>query len=101
MKENIFNSKILLFGEYSILANSKGLSIPFPLFNGSLKTPLEKTESWKIASMQICYIVDGKVIRRNSYWKAIVNDDKDEETCEKPFLKNNKTNINKILFISI
>ena len=43
MKENIFNSKILLFGEYSILANSKGLSIPFPLFNGSLKIPLKKT----------------------------------------------------------
>ena len=44
MKDKVFNSKILLFGEYSILKNSKGLSIPFPLFNGSLKTPLEKTE---------------------------------------------------------
>ena len=43
MKDKVFNSKILLFGEYSILKNSKGLSIPFPLFNGSLKTPLEKT----------------------------------------------------------
>lgn len=43
MKENIFNSKILLFGEYSILVNSKGLSIPFPLFKGSLKIPLKKT----------------------------------------------------------
>ena len=41
MKDKLFNSKILLFGEYSILKNSKGLSIPFPLFNGSLKTPLE------------------------------------------------------------
>ena len=44
MKDKVFNSKILLFGEYSILKNSKGLSIPFTLFNGSLKTPLEKTE---------------------------------------------------------
>ena len=44
MKEIIFNSKILLFGEYSILANSKGLSIPLALFKGSLKIPLKKTE---------------------------------------------------------
>ena len=43
MKDKVFNSKILLFGEYSILNNSKGLSIPFPLFNGSLKIPHKKT----------------------------------------------------------
>ena len=43
MKDKVFNSKILLFGEYSILNNSKGLSIPFPLFNGSLKISHKKT----------------------------------------------------------
>lgn len=34
--EKLFCSKILLFGEYSIIQNSMALSIPFPLFNGEL-----------------------------------------------------------------
>ena len=42
----------------------------------------EGDETSEYNSMQIWYIVDGKVIRQNSYWKAIVNDDKDEETDE-------------------
>ena len=42
----------------------------------------EGDETSEYNSMQIWYIVDGKVIRRNSYWKAIVNDDKVEETDE-------------------
>ena len=42
----------------------------------------EGDETSEYNSMQIWYIVDGKVIRRNSYWKAIVNDDKGEETDE-------------------
>ena len=42
----------------------------------------EGDETSEYNNMQIWYIVDGKVIRRNSYWKAIVNDDKDEETDE-------------------
>jgi mevalonate kinase len=31
-----FCSKILLFGEYSVINNSQGLSIPYPLFEGNL-----------------------------------------------------------------
>ena len=42
----------------------------------------EGDETSEYNSMQIWYIVDGKVIRRNSYWKPIVNDDIDEETDE-------------------
>ena len=37
MKNKDFYSKILLFGEYSIIKNSSGLSIPFKKFNGTLK----------------------------------------------------------------
>lgn len=37
MKGPLFYSKILLFGEYGIIKDSKGLSIPFSLFNGALK----------------------------------------------------------------
>ena len=35
-KKGAFNSKILLFGEYSIIQNSMGLSIPFDSFRGTL-----------------------------------------------------------------
>ena len=38
MKAPIFYSKILLFGEYGIIKNSKGLSIPYNFFKGGLKT---------------------------------------------------------------
>ncbi|TNE96590.1 MAG: mevalonate kinase [Deltaproteobacteria bacterium] len=31
-----FNSKLLLFGEYSVIKNSMALSIPYPLFDGAL-----------------------------------------------------------------
>ena len=37
MNETSFYSKILLFGEYAILKNSRGLSIPYRLYKGSLK----------------------------------------------------------------
>jgi len=33
----LFYSKILLFGEYGIIKDSKGLSIPYNFFNGALK----------------------------------------------------------------
>ena len=37
MKAPLFYSKILLFGEYGIIKNSKGLSIPYNSFKGGLK----------------------------------------------------------------
>jgi mevalonate kinase len=43
MKGPLFYSKILLFGEYGIIKDSKGLSIPYNFFKGALKT--EKTLS--------------------------------------------------------
>ncbi len=38
MKGPLFYSKILLFGEYGIIKDSKGLSIPYNFFKGALKT---------------------------------------------------------------
>ncbi|MCB9034533.1 MAG: mevalonate kinase [Chitinophagales bacterium] len=35
-QEHSFNSKILLFGEYSIIQDSMGLSLPYEYFNGKL-----------------------------------------------------------------
>ena len=47
MKGPLFYSKILLFGEYGIIKDSKGLSIPYNFYKGALKvadTPTEVSE---------------------------------------------------------
>lgn len=44
MKGPLFYSKILLFGEYGIIKDSKGLSIPYNFYNGALKTNDSLTE---------------------------------------------------------
>ena len=35
-KSKIFNAKILLFGEYTVILDSKALTIPYTYFNGRL-----------------------------------------------------------------
>ena len=40
--ERSFYSKILLFGEYSIIKNSKAITIPYPMFGGQLLFPDHK-----------------------------------------------------------
>ena len=47
MKGPLFYSKILLFGEYGIIEDSKGLSIPYNFFNGALKFSKGKTKDSK------------------------------------------------------
>lgn len=44
MKGPLFYSKILLFGEYGIIRDSKGLSIPYNFYNGALKKSEEPTD---------------------------------------------------------
>ena len=44
MKGPLFYSKILLFGEYGIIKDSKGLSIPYNFYNGALKTDQNPSE---------------------------------------------------------
>jgi mevalonate kinase len=51
MKGPLFYSKILLFGEYGIIRDSKGLSIPI-IYNGALKRN-EDPSPQAIASMQV------------------------------------------------
>src|SRR5690554_2512945 len=45
MKGPLFYSKILLFGEYGIIKDSKGLSIPYNFYNGALKSDGLDSES--------------------------------------------------------
>jgi len=44
MKGPLFYSKILLFGEYGIIKDSKGLSIPYNFYNGALKMDENSSE---------------------------------------------------------
>ena len=48
MNSSSFFAKILLFGEYGIIKNSKGISIPFNLYSGSLD--IDKSLNKKIKS---------------------------------------------------
>ncbi|MDO1501572.1 mevalonate kinase [Winogradskyella maritima] len=45
MKGPLFYSKILLFGEYGIIKDSKGLSIPYNFYNGALKLDDNNSET--------------------------------------------------------
>jgi mevalonate kinase len=60
MKGPLFYSKILLFGEYGIIEDSKGLSIPYNFFNGALKiadsTSEESNKSNLILSQFSAYL---------------------------------------------
>lgn len=59
MKGPLFYSKILLFGEYGIIKDSKGLSIPYNFYNGALKVDENLSDiSKKIEreSAEICCI---------------------------------------------
>ena len=47
MKGPLFYSKILLFGEYGIIKDSKGLSIPYNFYNGALKMDANVSEEAK------------------------------------------------------
>ncbi len=47
MKGPLFYSKILLFGEYGIIKDSKGLSIPYNFFKGALKKDVDPSEEAK------------------------------------------------------
>jgi len=45
LKDPIFYGKILLFGEYGIIEDSMGLSIPYNYYNGSFRFPEQAEES--------------------------------------------------------
>ncbi|WP_142785152.1 mevalonate kinase family protein [Changchengzhania lutea] len=58
MKGPLFYSKILLFGEYGIIKDSKGLSIPYNFYNGALKTDENPSESAMASNESLKRFVD-------------------------------------------
>lgn len=53
MKGPLFYSKILLFGEYGIIKDSKGLSIPYSFYNGALKKDVYPSEEAKYSNERL------------------------------------------------
>jgi len=72
MKGPLFYSKILLFGEYGIIKDSKGLSIPYNFFKGALKlddnTSEEAISSNNHLKKYVKYLdgIDESLVRFNS-----------------------------------
>lgn len=58
MKGPLFYSKILLFGEYGIIKDSKGLSIPYNFYNGALKTDEDPSETAQKSNNNLKKFVD-------------------------------------------
>ncbi len=57
MKGPLFYSKILLFGEYGIIKDSKGLSIPYNFYNGALKIEENLTGKAKKSNAELSKFV--------------------------------------------
>ncbi|WP_396154206.1 mevalonate kinase [Flavobacterium sp.] len=57
MKGPLFYSKILLFGEYGIIEDSKGLSIPYNFYKGALKSNENTTEDAKKSNQSLVKFV--------------------------------------------
>ncbi|MCL7765292.1 mevalonate kinase [Polaribacter sp. Z014] len=53
MKGPLFYAKILLFGEYGIIKDSKGLAIPFNAYRGALKTSVDLSGSPKVSNQNL------------------------------------------------
>ncbi|MCK5815985.1 MAG: mevalonate kinase [Flavobacteriaceae bacterium] len=64
MKGPLFYAKILLFGEYGIIKDSKGLAIPYNSYQGALKTSDKLSETAKESNLNLLkfheYLVDLK-----------------------------------------
>lgn len=72
MKGPLFYAKILLFGEYGIIKDAKGLSIPYNFYKGALKISNTKTDLGKASNMKLSefsdYLesLDSKLVSFNS-----------------------------------
>lgn len=58
MRGPLFYSKILLFGEYGIIKDSKGLSIPYNFYNGALKIDEQKAPSTQRSNQNLSRFAD-------------------------------------------
>lgn len=57
MKRPLFYSKILLFGEYGIIKDSKGLSIPYNFYKGALRIDENQTDEARSSNASLSRFV--------------------------------------------
>lgn len=70
-KESAFNSKILLFGEYSLMKGSMALSIPYKNFSGQLKFD-EESEGGKSKHKSVIYLGEYlDFLKKNNFGELI------------------------------
>ena len=84
MKGPLFYAKILLFGEYGIIKDSKGLAIPYNFYQGALKVSLNSDEKAKNSNK--------KLLEFYTYLKSI------KDTCLQLNLSNFKIDIEKGMY---
>ena len=58
MKGPLFYAKILLFGEYGIIKDAKGLSIPYNFYKGALKISDTKNKKAQSSNQKLSELVD-------------------------------------------
>jgi len=76
MKGPLFYAKILLFGEYGVIRDSKGLSIPYNFYRGALKLPTndESFDSHKKLVAFCDYLRDLPTDIVQFNWEQLEND---------------------------
>jgi mevalonate kinase len=84
MKGPLFYSKILLFGEYGIIQDSKGLSIPYNFYKGALKSDENPTDEAKKSNQSLEKFV--------SYLKQLQTEQPDLVTFNIELLQNDVNN---------
>ncbi len=84
MKGPLFYSKILLFGEYGIIQDSKGLSIPYNFYNGALKSDENPTDEAKKSNQSLVKFV--------AYLKQLQTEQPDLVTFNIELLQNDVNN---------
>jgi mevalonate kinase len=84
MKGPLFYSKILLFGEYGIIEDSKGLSIPYNFYNGALKSDENPTDEAKKSNQSLVKFV--------AYLKQLQTEQPDLVTFNIELLQNDVNN---------
>ena len=58
MKGPLFYAKILLFGEYGIIKDAKGLSIPYNFYKGALKISDTKNDEAQTSNQKLSEFAD-------------------------------------------
>ena len=67
MKGPLFFAKILLFGEYGIIKDSKGLSIPYNFYRGALKIPDGQTQANEASHLKLRFY---NVFKKTGFWAS-------------------------------